>query len=54
MALGPLAGGWLYDRFGSYAWLYIGSLMAGIGAAAIAITFPRPAAAKRPGVLAPA
>jgi MFS family permease len=44
MALGPLAGGWLYDRFGSYAWLYLGSLAVGVGAAAIALTFPRPAA----------
>jgi MFS family permease len=44
MALGPLAGGWLYDHFGSYAWLYLGSLAVGVGAAAIALTFPRPAA----------
>jgi hypothetical protein len=25
MALGPLAGGWVYDEFGSYVWLFIGS-----------------------------
>ena len=25
MALGPWLGGWLYDAFGSYAWLFIGS-----------------------------
>ena len=25
MATGPLAGGLIYDTFGSYAWLYIGS-----------------------------
>ena len=25
MAIGPWAGGWLYDTFGSYFWLYIGS-----------------------------
>src|SRR4030095_3747557 len=25
MALGPLAGGWVYDAFGSYVWLFIGS-----------------------------
>src|SRR2546422_7349931 len=25
MALGPWAGGWLYDAFGSYFWLFIGS-----------------------------
>lgn len=28
-------------RFGSYTWLYIGSLMAGLAAAAIATLFPR-------------
>ena len=41
MALGPVVGGWLYDRHGSYAWMYIGSLALGLGAAAIALTFPR-------------
>jgi MFS family permease len=41
MALGPFIGGWLYDRFGSYAWLYIGSMMAGLAAAGIATLFPR-------------
>lgn len=52
MALGPLAGGWLYDRYGSYAWLYIGSMIVGLAAVAIAAMFPRgPAAAAR---LAPA
>jgi MFS family permease len=40
MALGPVAGGWLYDRYGSYAWMYIGSLALGLGAAAIALAFP--------------
>jgi len=41
MALGPAAGGWIYDHFNSYAWLYIGSLMVGLGAAAIALALPR-------------
>jgi MFS family permease len=40
MAFGPLAGGWLYDRFGSYTWLYIGSMGVGLGAVAIALMFP--------------
>jgi hypothetical protein len=39
MALGPLAGGWVYDAFGSYAWLFIGSCGVGLGAVAIACTF---------------
>jgi MFS family permease len=41
MALGPAIGGWIFDRYGSYAWLYIGSLALGLGAAAIALAFPR-------------
>jgi MFS family permease len=40
MALGPLAGGWIFDRFGGYAWLYIGSFALGLGAVAIALAFP--------------
>jgi MFS family permease len=40
MALGPLGGGWIFDRFGSYAGLYIGSAALGIGAVAIALAFP--------------
>jgi MFS family permease len=42
MALGPLAGGWLYDTFGSYFWLYMGSFGIGLGAVAIAFTFRAP------------
>ena len=42
MALGPLAGGWLYDALGSYFWLYIGSFGIGLGAVAIAVTFRPP------------
>jgi MFS family permease len=41
MALGPFIGGWLYDRFGTYAWLYIGSMAVGLAAAGIAMLFPR-------------
>ncbi len=40
MALGPAVGGWIYDTYGSYGWLYIGSFGIGLGAAAIALTFP--------------
>ena len=44
MALGPLAGGWLYDAFGTYFWLFVGSAGIGAGAVAIAFTFRRPQA----------
>jgi len=40
MASGPLIGGWLFDRYGSYAWMYAGSMMVGLAAAAIACCFP--------------
>jgi MFS family permease len=42
MALGPWTGGWLYDAYGSYFWLYIGSFGIGLGAVAIAMTFRPP------------
>jgi MFS family permease len=42
MALGPVAGGWLYDGFGSYAWMFLGSSGIGLGAVAIAFTFRPP------------
>lgn len=41
MALGPWIGGWLFDRFGSYAWMYLGSMLVGLGAVAMALLFPR-------------
>jgi MFS family permease len=40
MALGPLAGGWVFDSFASYAWLYIGSMAMAAGAVAVAFAFP--------------
>jgi MFS family permease len=39
MAIGPLAGGLIYDRFGGYGWLYIGAWGIGIGAFLVATTF---------------
>jgi MFS family permease len=39
MATGPLAGGLIYDTFASYAWLYIGSWIMGLGAFLIMMTF---------------
>jgi MFS family permease len=50
MALGPWAGGWLFDTFGSYFWMYIGSFGIGLGAVAIAFTFRPPQ--RRPVALA--
>jgi predicted MFS family arabinose efflux permease len=40
MSFGPLAGGWIFDRFGTYSWLFIGSAVVGLGATAIALAFP--------------
>ncbi|HUQ24254.1 MAG TPA: MFS transporter [Burkholderiales bacterium] len=41
MALGPVLGGWVFDRLGTYTWMYIGSFAVGLGAVAIAFAFPR-------------
>jgi MFS family permease len=38
MALGPPAGGWLFDRFGGYGWLYVASSAIGIAAALLAMS----------------
>lgn len=40
MAFGPLAGGWVYDAYASYTWLFVGSAIVGLGAVAIALAFP--------------
>ena len=44
VAFAPLAGGWLFDALGDYAWLSVGSsgagLGAGLGAAAVALAVP--------------
>jgi MFS family permease len=45
MALGPVAGGWLYDGLGSYAWMFIASSAIGAGAIAVALTFRPPRSA---------
>jgi MFS family permease len=37
MALGPPAGGWLFDHFGGYGWLYVASSAIGVAAALIAM-----------------
>lgn len=51
MATGPVAGGWIYDTFATYAWLYVGAFGMGIGAFLIAMTFkpfPKAAAISQP------
>jgi MFS family permease len=42
MAFGPIGGGWLFDTFGTYHWLYIASAAIGVAAACLALAFPRP------------
>ena len=42
MGLGSYAGGVLYDRLGSYAWLYTGSFAIGAAAVLLAATFRAP------------
>jgi MFS family permease len=40
MSFGPLAGGWLFDRFDGYGWLFAGSALVGLAAVAMALAFP--------------
>ncbi len=51
MAIGPVAGGLIYDVFASYGWLYIGAWGLGIGAFLIALTF-KPFPRERPALAA--
>jgi predicted MFS family arabinose efflux permease len=48
MALGPPLGGWLFDWFGAYGWLYVATSAIGISGVLIAMTvqplLPRPVA----------
>jgi len=53
MAFGPLAGGWIFDTFNSYSWLYIGSMGVALGAVAVALAFP-PLPVRSPDALQPA
>jgi predicted MFS family arabinose efflux permease len=56
MAFGPVGGGWLYDTFSSYDWLYIASAAVGLAAAAMALAFPPPKhdRSQTPGAVQPA
>jgi MFS family permease len=42
MSFGPVMGGWVFDQFGTYAWLYIGSATVAVGAVMLALLFPKP------------
>jgi MFS family permease len=47
MALGPPVGGWLFDHFGGYGWLYVASSAIGVAGALIAMTVRPP---NEPGI----
>jgi MFS family permease len=51
MALGPVAGGWIFDTYHDYRWLYLSSAAVALAATAVAFTFPRVARAE-PSALA--
>jgi MFS family permease len=53
MAFGPIGGGWIFDTFGSYHWLYVASAGIGVAAALMALAFPPPQLAE-PAQLQPA
>jgi len=48
MAIGPVGGGWVYDSFGSYGWMYVGSGLLAFGAVAISLAFPMLPGERRP------
>ncbi|WEK06084.1 MAG: MFS transporter [Candidatus Devosia phytovorans] len=55
MAIGPVGGGWLFDTFGDYHWLYVSSAAIGLAAALVALTFPGRSTPEEPtGTLQPA
>ena len=53
MALGPAIGGWIFDTYGRYTGLYLGSLGIGLAAALLAFAFP-PTHTSRPEGAVPA
>ena len=42
MSIGPAAGGWVFDTYHNYAWLYIASAAVALGAVLLAFMFPKP------------
>jgi MFS family permease len=45
MSLGTVGGGWVFDTFHNYAWMYIASGAVAAGAVMMALLFPKPAPA---------
>lgn len=54
MAFGPLGGGWLFDTFGDYHWLYVASAAVGLAGAALALAFPPKTTTETPADALPA
>ena len=50
MSLGPVAGGWVFDTYHNYAWLYIASSAVAAGAVLLSLNFMK----LRPRIAAPA
>jgi MFS family permease len=42
MSLGPVVGGWIFDTYDNYAWLFIASASVAAGAVLLALLFPKP------------
>jgi MFS family permease len=49
MALGPVVGGWIFDTYHDYRWLYLTSTVIALAATTVAVTFP-PLPRTHPGV----
>jgi MFS family permease len=41
MSLGPVAGGWIFDTYHGYAWLYVASSAVAVGAVLLSLNFMR-------------
>ena len=54
MAFGPVGGGWLYDTYGDYHWLYVASAAVGLAGAALALAFPPKTQDETPASAVPA
>lgn len=54
MAFGPVGGGYLYDTFGDYHWLYVASAAVGLAGAALALAFPPKSVDRTPADALPA